>query len=232
MVKNKRIIWGLTAVFLLTEATLGLLFQVSSHYFGYALVILAAVFCAVFHSDTKEYKFTQSALIFTVISDFFLLILDDYYSVGMVFFLIAQSFYAMRVFSEMGRGKILKIHLTVRAIISITALILPFLILGGSVDFLSVISLLYYATLIVSTAFAFIGIKSKPKMRILAAGLLLFCFCDIFVGLSNLSSYFEIEKSSVIYKLISGDVNMAWVFYTPSQALLAISLIEYKKTDR
>ncbi len=219
--------------FLFVEAYLGLLFQISEsgryHYFGFALVMLACLFCTVFFDKSKRYACTQAALVFTVIADYFLVIKDEHYTLAVVMFMFAQGFYMLRIFSEQGE-QAKKLHAVIRASVSVIAAFLPLLVLGKDSDILSTVSVVYYANLILNTAFAFILSSLDKKALLFSIGLLLFVGCDLFVGLGNLSSYIEIPTGSVIDKLLSSKLNIAWIFYTPSQALLSISLLPYGKS--
>ena len=78
-----------------------------------------------------------------------------------------------------------------------------------------------FANLIVNVAFAFVKFK---RDCVLAIGLLLFLLCDFFVGMSMIGGYLPIEEGTFIYHLAHPSFNAAWLFYVPSQALLASSI--------
>ena len=67
-------------------------------------------------------------------------------------------------------------------------------------------------------------------MHFIAVILLLFLLCDTVVGLDVMASdYLPIGEGSFIYKLLNTNLNLAWIFYVPSQALIGISLAKFKK---
>ena len=109
---------------------------------------------------------------------------------------------------------------TVIALVYMVAL--PFIVLGEGADALAVVSVFYFVQLIMSCVFAFIN--TRRGSLILPIGLLLFLMCDIFVGFGNLGAYLPIEPGTLAFWLAYPPINMAWVFYLPSQTLLGISL--------
>ena len=67
------------------------------------------------------------------------------------------------------------------------------------------------------------------KMLVFAIGLAFFALCDASVGLSTMAElYIKVSEGSVLYSIIHPGFNLAWVFYVPSQALIAISLATSK----
>jgi hypothetical protein len=58
--------------------------------------------------------------------------------------------------------------------------------------------------------------------------LALFICCDVCIGLSLIEGYLPLSKGSLLYHLAHPGFNLAWVFYVPSQALLALSLLPGK----
>ncbi len=86
--------------------------------------------------------------------------------------------------------------------------------------------MLYYANLLTNIVFAFRNFKTAPTFAI---GLLLFAFCDLLVGFTMLDLYLPVTESSIVYKLTHCDLNLIWVFYVPSQTLIALSSRTAKK---
>ncbi len=214
------------ALFAIVQCTLGVLMHtVNGRFslFAYTSVVLAFLFNLLFFEKRLDFAFTVSALAFTLISDYFLVVRGDLYVVAMVFFSIAQLSYAVRVHIELS-GRFEKIHLIVRASLSLVALVLPPLILGSGADALSVISVFYFVQLIANCIFAFINIRHGGI--IFPLGLLLFLFCDIFVGFGNLGAYLPIQPGTLAAWLAHPPINMAWVFYLPSQTLLGMSMMK------
>ena len=183
---------------------------------------LYSVFCFLFVEKSKSYFFTQLALIFTVFADLFLVWFgaEDQLS-GMIFFFGTQMSYFLRIFLEESNPKTRKIHLIVRISASILISFATCVVLGENTDAVAIISLLYFANLAINTIFAFVNFKRSP---LLAIGLTFFVLCDIFVGIATMGAYIHIAEGSLAYKILNSGVNWAWIFYVPSQTLLAISL--------
>ena len=232
MLKNKRLLIALSLAFVIIEIALGIIIQTphSNNYIQYFAIALACVFCSIFFEKSKSYLFTQIALIFTVLADFFLVYLYPIEQLnGMIFFAGTQIAYFLRIYFEEQNAKIRKIHLRTRIIASIVAIVATFIVLGKNTDALAIVSIFYYANLILNIVFAFINFKNE---QILAIGLVFFVICDTFVGFGSIGPYMTLSEGSLIYKILNSGVNVAWIFYVPSQMLLAISLLPNKIKKR
>ena len=54
--------------------------------------------------------------------------------------------------------------------------------------------------------------------------------CDLFIGFNIMSSsYIELSPGTFLYFLAYPGFNIAWLFYVPSQALIAISNMKIKE---
>ena len=84
----------------------------------------------------------------------------------------------------------------------------------------------YYANLILNIVFAFLGGRG---LRLMAVGLVFFALCDTVIGLIVMKAYLPIPPDAFLYRILYPGFNLAWVFYVPSQALLALSLWQRKK---
>ena len=233
MIKNKRLILGLGAVFCTAEAVLGVLLQISSGrdvaWYCFASVVLACLFCSVFAEGSRAYIFTQIAMICTVFADYFLLIAPQRQQLpAMLFFSVTQLGYFLRIYfyDESKTRRIL--HVALRAIASVVAVAVTAAVLGEGADAVAMVSMFYYANLLVNAAFAFVNFKKAP---ILAVGLLFFALCDVFIGLSFIDDYLPISPDSIIYKLLYPGFDPAWAFYLPSQTLIAVSLLWDRRGD-
>ena len=232
MIKNKKILISLSAIFLLIEIQLSYIIQTSpgSYNIQFFAIVLACLFCFLFIEKSKSYIFTQVALICTVCADSFLIFPDRQKQLfGMIFFSGTQIAYFLRIFFEEKNPKIRKIHLIIRTSASIIIVLATCVVLGAKTDALSLVSMFYYTNLILNIAFSFVMFKSA---YILAIGLVFFAICDTFIGFANIGPYMNISQSSLIYKLLYSGIDIAWVFYVPSQMLLAISLLSQKIKKR
>ena len=192
----------------------------------FSSIVLAPAFCIFFAEKSLEYIFPQLALICTVCADYFLVYLEgEEQLTAMIFFSGTQIFYFLRLISKTELGVLRTVHLAVRLGVTVLAVLVTLLILGKGADLLSVVSVFYYAHLILNFIFA---ILTRGETPLFAIGLLLFIGCDTFVGFAMMGDYIPIAEGSLIDRLNKIPLNMAWVFYTPSQTLLALSLLPKK----
>ncbi len=104
--------------------------------------------------------------------------------------------------------------------------VIALFILKDNTDALAIISVLYYANLIINMVMAFARIKKFPLLGI---GFVLFILCDTVIGLQVASGgYLPIGENSLLYKILFMDLNLAWMFYLPSQVLIALTNVVKK----
>ena len=194
-------------------------------YFTY--VLISASFMILSCSKTKRYLFMQIGLACTVFADIFLVVIEPMIQLpAMIFFSGTQICYFLRIFFETKSKKEKLIHLIIRASLTVIVQIITIIVLKEKTDALSLVSMFYYTNLILNVIFAFIHFKKSP---VLAIGLLLFLLCDTIIGLDIMaSSYISGTALEAVNSFISG-ANWAWIFYVPSQALIASSLIRIKE---
>lgn len=227
MIRNKKLLLALSVAFLCVMAVLGVLLQtVQSRVplnLRYVAVMLACLFCVFFAEKSPSYLLTQLALTFTVGADYFLVYRTDMLQLpAMLCFSVVQMAYFLRLYFEDGNKTRQKVHLILRAALSLAAMVVTVAVLGKSCDALAVVSVFYYANLILNAVFAFASFGKNP---IFAIGLALFILCDTVIGLSMIDAYLPVAKDSLLYRILSPGFDLAWAFYLPSQALLAVSLL-------
>lgn len=234
LIKKNNLLIYFTAAFFAIEATIGVIMHTEggggADFLKFSSIVFACLFCIIFAERNFSYLFTQLALVFTVISDYFLVLgVVDNKTLAMIFFSCAQICYFLRLYFEEKRATVKKIHLIVR--ISVSALILPVtaLVLGKNCDALALVSMFYYANLVLNAIFAYIRFKDSP---LFAIGLTLFILCDTVIGLSSLKHYFPIDMSSLFYKILHPGFDLGWAFYLPSQALLSASLLPHRMAKK
>lgn len=232
MSKKNKIPTFLSCAFILVEMQLSYLIQTttSPNKIQYFSVVLACLFCVIFAKKSKSYAFTQLALIFTVFADFFLVL--PYYTnkpMAMICFSVTQIAYFLRIYFEDANKTRRKVHLILRASLSLIIIIATCVVLGKQTDALSLISMFYYTNLVLNIAFALIDFK---KSWIFALGLVCFVICDTLIGFANIGPYINVENNQFIQKLLHPGFDIAWAFYVPSQMLLAISLLPSKLKKR
>ncbi len=224
MIRDKRIFLPAVFLFLALELSLSVLLHTVgggwNAHLSYAVVLLAFLFCFLFAERSGRYLLTQIALLFTAVSDWYLVLHPERgYLTAMLFFTVVQLAYGARLLLE-DRDRV-RLHLGLRLFLSLLAVSIAVLVAGEAVDALALVSMFYFANLVSNAVLALINIRENP---ILAAGLVLFVLCDIFVGFGMLGSYIPLPTTPLIEFLSSPPLNMAWVFYAPSQTMLALSL--------
>ena len=192
-------------------------------------VVLAFLFALVLFSRSYDWLFCALGLLFTVVADWFLVVLEPVRELPAMFaFNVVQIMYFIRIFrvhdkerdKASGLSRIEIIHISVRAVMAAAALVICAAVLGDGVDLLSMISLFYYANLLCNVVFSFVEFKKNPCFAI---GLLCFALCDLFVGLGMIEEYFTVLPGSPLYNLTHTELNLMWVFYVPSYTLISIS---------
>ncbi len=236
LLKTKKQLYAYTAVFIVAELFFGHFIQKSTS-LAYSLltvfsVAVALLYVAISFENTYFHKLMLLALSATVVADFFLAglveIMGDVEqkTFAMCFFCVAQACYFLRIYQNHEKERTKKGHIFLRLSLSILGLGITMVVLKEKTNLLSLVAVLYFANLILNLIFAFTQIKISALLPI---GLLFFLLCDTIIGLSVMSDLFiPITEGSLFYGLIHSGVNLAWVFYVPSQTLLAISVNEKK----
>ncbi len=232
---RRRLAVPFVVLFSTVEAVLGVLLQVGDGDGGriasYVAVVLAFFACFFFIGRSYSYLFTQLALLFTLFADWFLVIEGGKERLlAMLFFSLAQLSYFARLYAE-ETPRLRRWHIGIRVGACLLLLSLTVLVLGEGCDALALalVTVFYYANLLTSLAFAFLAVR---RSYLFAVGLLLFALCDAVIGFSFLCEYLSLSRASLLYRISHLDFNLAWVFYLPSQALLAISLLPQGRRDR
>ena len=160
---------------------------------------------------------TVLALIFTTCADYVMVLLNTNYPLSLCFFAAAQVTYCVRIQLMRRDLKYLAISLPLRVIVCAATVIgigVPF-----EWDALLVLAAFYFTNLIFNAAEALLMVKRGLKNILFFAGLLLFAGCDICVGLNSAGEVGLELSAAGLYA-----VNiLIWVFYMPSQILIALS---------
>lgn len=162
---------------------------------------LGIMLCFLFALLNRK-RYISITLLFTLISDYFLLIRNDNYLVGIISFIIVQFIYFLYLENNNCK-KYIKIRIFIYFLIVIVSIFFK-------LNILYCLTLLYFSTLITNT----ISSYTNKDLIIFSYGLTLFIGCDICVGL------FNILPIGKIYMIVS---LLMWVFYLPSQVLIALS---------
>lgn len=175
--------------------------------------------CTCWHSFSclkteKRKLFLAIGMIFTVISDYFLLIRNSCYMFAMVSFNLAQYSYFFFLNIRDGKSEIVGNYL--KRLLTAVSIGFSLYLLQVKVDMLLLIVCHYFACLIWN---AWEGWSRKDY--ILGVAFTLFLGCDICVGLSNMTLYLT-NLSDVLIKVSEMARTLVWVFYFPSQVLITV----------
>ncbi|MDE6557738.1 MAG: hypothetical protein K2K39_01385 [Clostridia bacterium] len=214
-------------VFIAVEAAIYITFNILSAtlpddpiYLKYAGVLLCLAFAgaSIYFERDKDAVILTVALVFTAISDLFILVLNTYYQIGLITFIATQSVYLYRMYVD--RIKKIKITLVVRALAAALLMAVMDVMMkeAGGLNFMIAEVCIYIVMLVGNVVDAFILVNKSAKNIVFAVGLLLFLGCDICVGLDNAA----MVVSSLDLGSAARAVNfLIWVFYLPSQVLIA-----------
>ena len=169
-------------------------------------------------SDTTVLKYLAICLclLFTVLSDTFTLLINDFFTLGVSLFIPAQLLYGLRMRFWAGKPLYKSIIARLCVIITVVLGVLIADIFYG----LTVVTAIYFSMLIYN-AIESIFFAKTPSKIIFCIGLWLFICCDVCVGLYNLGDVLGVAISKQIYDFAS---IMMWGFYLPSQVLIVTSI--------
>ena len=189
--------------------------------FEYALVLLCAAFACVCRDRDLDGLLSMLALLFTAGADLFLVALkEEQWIPGMAVFCFAQLFWALRLLvMEEGRRRL--VHFLVWAFACGTLLIVAILLSRGA-DTLLLLAAVYASFLLTTVLFSWL----TPQNLLFTLGMTLFLGCDIFVAVNNAALYLDLGAYPLLKTLHDIPFNMMWLFYGPSQMLLALSSAE------
>lgn len=207
-------------LFLLAELPLYILILTSGGKLLVAYSYLSIVLCflyALLHVGRKN-ALMVGGLACTVVADYCLVVSSPTQQLwGMVFFLLAQTLYAI----TLHRDNTSRLLLLIRGILILLAEVVTVLVLKDKSDALALVSVCYYTNLIMNILMAFLRFQEN---KLLSIGFVLFLLCDTVIGLQCASgSYLPIGENSLLYKLVFMDFHLSWFFYLPSQVLIALS---------
>ena len=211
------------ALFVLSQIILFPLIQLTpgevSARWSYTAIVLVGVMALVTFRGRGNTNFIRVGILFTLVADYFLVLDGEKLLEGVLAFTVVQAaYFAYTLLIEESRA--LRIaNAATRVALSLILIVATFTVLGSDTDALAIASVIYYANLVLNTVFAFL---LGRRARIFAIGLALFCMCDLCIGLDVLfSSYLASDALDFFY---SAHLNLPWVFYQPSQTLIALSL--------
>ena len=133
----------------------------------------------------------------------------------MLCFLCVQLLYACHLHTQKPNN----VFLWIRLALVILAEGITLGVLRENVDALALISLCYYANLLCNVCESILQFRVSALFPI---GLCLFTLCDTVIGLQQMEGYLTIS-SPLLHSVLYPGFNLAWMFYLPSQVLIALS---------
>ena len=221
------IIFLIIYIFLLSLDLFPRYFFVSSDYINYFCILLCFFMSLLIGKNNlkkKDLRLLQLGLFLTCLADLCLIIFD-FATLGVALFCLVQITYSIR-YKKTSTGFILKRFALI--FVSILSLYLVINFIFVPLDILLVFSLFYAVCLITSVIFALKNKYQRPNKYMVAFGMVLFLLCDINVALRNVTSLVSLPEifTQVTYKI---STILIFVFYLPSQLLLALSGKDYSK---
>ena len=214
------------AAFILVETVIYIVYNILSatqpadpieiKYAGILLCLAVSAVMIYFNRDADS-VIAVAAMLFTAVSDLFILVLDDYFEIGLATFITAHCIYLYRLYL----GRVKKIWLTVAVRAAIAGVMIGICCGVFTANLLVVEACIYLVLLVGNCVEALIMCNRGLKNILFSIGLMLFLGCDICVGLKH-GSMVGVHLSSRVYDFI---VYMIWVFYLPSQVLITSALI-------
>ncbi|MCL2217267.1 MAG: lysoplasmalogenase family protein [Defluviitaleaceae bacterium] len=184
----------------------------------FALALLSYFRC----NSKNDWAWLVGGLAFTLGADYFLVLHNNHLH-GIAVFCFTHVCYIMRADSH-------KNSVNVYTLIARFGIVSAFVVVAVINDSVAMLAGIYAILFAVNIHVNFRFFRNEktpiPKLNraLILAGLILFILCDINVLLFNLPMYLNAPQGlTAVFPLI-------WVFYLPSQALLAVSAINYKKT--
>ena len=185
----------------------------------YLAIVCVALFALVTLRGEASGHFIRLGIAFTLVADYFLVIADDSKLEGVIAFIAVQACYFVYTFVSEDRRSVRLANAVSRVALTAVLTVSAFAVLGKDTDALAIASVIYYGNLLVNTVFAFL---LGRRNLMFAIGLVLFCMCDLCIGLEVLfSSYLDASTMDFMY---GANLNLPWLFYQPSQTLIGLSL--------
>ncbi|MDD3348361.1 MAG: hypothetical protein PHD85_01745 [Bacilli bacterium] len=160
------------------------------------------------------------ALVFTLVADTGLIILEDVETISVFFFIFVQLCYAIRI-RQFSLKLPLKFDIIVRFGLVIMFEVIALVVLKENFNGLVLVALLYFVNFVINLFFTLMNIK---QTILFALGLLLFILCDISLGLRMLGDFIDVSNNSFIQAITTAPIDLVWMFYFPSQVLIVLSM--------
>lgn len=245
ILKNKEFYFF--GAFVLIEIIIYIIYQVYDFAYGTNLIYLKyagiltclAVAAIGIYFYGKDGVVVTVALVFTAISDLFILVLNKYFEVGICTFTLAQAVHFARIYLINGKKPYVSLSVRLGVVAVLLAVLGGLGMLNSAVVVLAVI---YFPQLLINTVESAMLIKIDKKYILLFIGLLLFTICDICVGVDNMGGINgNAEDATLGLNVSEGLKNFVhstiWTVYLPAQVFIVLSEKRteynsfYKKTE-
>lgn len=184
-------------------------------YTGVLLCLTFSLACAAKGGD----RLIPIALALTAGADWFLLVRSDHYALGLALFLCVQTVYFLRL-HRAGAPSLWPVRVGFAPLAGLALYALERAAWHtGLFSPVNLLAMLYFSQLLSNAIAAWTG--QGKRWRCFALGLTLFVGCDVCVALFNT----QIRNLALYF--LSG-VGM-WLFYLPSQVLIALSALPEKE---
>lgn len=207
-----------------------ILISMNLKYIGIIICFLFSLLFYPWKNATLDCMLLRCALLFTVISDWYIVMRDSYFY-GLITFCIVQLLYLIRLHcwrKEQGIRTFLISYILRNILFTliITGVLIFFKI---TLDELVFTAIFYFVSIIFNTMDAIrIQLKEKEKSyQLYAVGMVLFLLCDINVGLFNLSDFMVVE-GTWFNKIYEFAAIAMWLFYLPAQVVISLSGVKNK----
>jgi hypothetical protein len=202
---------------------------IASKYIKYLCILLCFILSILSNKnpfiDTvkrRDIFLIRLALFLTAIADLCLVIFD-FYILGVCVFSLVQITYCVRYSMKKVKRTLVNFFI-VFEFIGLSYVMARIFI--GKVNSLVPISLFYAICLLTSVAKAIRAWKNDlypfPNNYMIVLGMVLFLLCDLCVALSNITEILPLSEYFII-NIRQISTFLIWVFYLPSQLLLALS---------
>lgn len=217
------------SAFVLIETVIYIVFEIFDFayaenliYLKYAGILTCLAFAAAgIYFYGKDGVVVTAALLFTAISDVFILVLNTYYEVGITTFIIVQLIHLARIYLINGK----KPWISIGVRLGVVAVLLG--VLGGLGMLNSavvVLAAIYFPQLFINAVESAFLIKIDKRYALLFVGLVLFTVCDICVGFDNMSAL-GLKIPTDLQNFMHYTI---WTVYLPAQVCIVLS---EKKTE-
>ena len=186
------------------------------------LCFLVSIISSPLRNQAKDIFLLQLGLILTIMADYIFLIHDNDYTFAIALFSMVQIIYSLRYKVGNESERILEFIIIYLAIVISYKLVNKNLV---KLDFIIAIGIFYGICLFSSLKEAWRLYKNNPNKssnKMILFGMVLFLLCDINLGLNYVLD--QLQVNGYVFNLIKSISSISvWVYYVPSQILLALS---------